>query len=237
MTNLHCQGFLVVLFVGFCRVLLSQSSWNEWHWCGGICVSLYQLLMGWNNPLDTNKKTAFTGRSCLDLACLCAGAENFMERFSVLYGDKIFVRNTAWSSQWVTTINSCCFLTQLSEEISLRLCCSWAWTTTDRWGWVNSACLCGHAALEYKYIAVLTQWGARHYEFAFHHSHGTRGEFIAFPGPCVCAFTHQHTISRSQVALVLPHLIQLLLQVMDSAWHLWLLSKLMQSPSLLLSCR
>lgn len=124
LTNLHCKGFLVLvlLFVG---LFLNQSSWSEWHWSEGICVNLYNMLLGWVNPLDTSKKTAFTGRSCLDFACQCAGAENFMERFSVLYGDKIFVRTTVWSSQQVTTIISCCFLTQLLEEVSLRFCCSW----------------------------------------------------------------------------------------------------------------
>lgn len=106
---------LVLLFVG---LFLNQSSWSEWHWSEGKCVNLYNMLVGWVNPLDISKKTALTGRSCLDFACQCAGAENFMERFSVLYGDKIFVRTTAWSSQRMTTIISCCFLTQLSEGVS-----------------------------------------------------------------------------------------------------------------------
>jgi len=41
------------------------------------------------------RKQPFTGRCCLDFAYQCAGAENFKESFSVLYGDKLFVRPTA----------------------------------------------------------------------------------------------------------------------------------------------
>lgn len=142
--DLNLQHVQILDQLTLLSFFLSQSSYTEVKGSVLIYTScVWAELRPW---IQRTRKQPFTGRSCLDFAYQCPGTEDFKERFSVLYGDKIFVWSAAWSSQ-LSDYHQSLLPTQLSEEISLRLCCNWVWTTTDRF-WVNSACLCGQAAPE-----------------------------------------------------------------------------------------